>query len=615
MKRLFIFLQFLLVFMYAFSQDRPSWVKQHPMEGLSYTGIGMAKLSEEQYMKKAKDRALVDLASGIEVSVSSNSLLNVVESDGEISESFSQSSSFAVNVDLSMVKVVDSWHGDGEYWVYCELNRFIYEEYIENCKRKAIEDSFGYWYRAQAAVNSGDLFTGMDLLSKAWSVIEPVIGYDLRCTVEGKTINLSTEIYSSIKNLFNGISIVANPSNVNVKAFQKTETPVAIGVYKDNMPVRNMRLKSSFVSGAGSLSGMTPTNSNGESVLYIQNITSKQDPQEIHVMLDVEYFESIIKGKYSALFGNCFASLPEASVMLSLESKQISAFVKCKQTDLDALERSVKSMLVNNYFNIAPSPASADVVVELNNRFVKGNIVSGELYNMIEYFSSLDINIVDNRTSESLLSYSINDVRSLVPENKSAAQAKAMATRDLLKKLNISFKKKLEGLNIDTTGDIPSHNILPAVTPSFDINDGNTPDDNTIPVVIPIVEVIKEHTDEEKVQAKRVQLTDGVWIEYAGLSVVGNKTRIHCRVLNSGNDDFETFMYASKQRVINEKGEESGNIRLKIGNKTSDYKLDSLIFVPDIPTELIFEIDKIQSVALLQISMGNYEPVKLRNLK
>lgn len=615
MKRLFLFLQLLLVFMYAFSQDRPDWVKQHPMDGLSYTGVGMAKLSEEQYMKKAKDRALVDLASGIEVSVSSNSLLNVIETDGEISESFSQSSSFDVDADLSMVKVVDSWQGDGEYWVYCELNRFDYEEYIEAKRRKAIEDSFGYWYRAKSSIGNGDLFTGIDLLAKAWSVIEPVINYDLSCTVEGKTINLATEVYSSIKNVFNGISIVANPAAVNVQAFQKTDTPINISVYKDSKPVRNMKLKSSFVSGAGSLSDMTPTNESGVSTLYIQNVTSKQDPQEVHVMLDVESFGSIVKGKYSALFANCFETLPEASIMLSLESKQISAFVKSKQADLSALERSVKSILVNNYFDIASSPSSADVIVELDNEFVKGKVVPGELYNMVEYFSSLTINIVNNRTSASLLTYTINDVRSLVPENKSITQAKAMATRDLLKRVNVSFKKKLEGLNIDTSGDIPVHNEVPVPAPAFEpdaerIHDGDVP-----PVVIPADGVIKEEPAEENGSVKRVQLTDGVWIEFTRLSVMGNKSRIHCKVLNNNDDDFETFMFASHQRIVNEKGEESTKIRLKTGNKASDYRLDSLIFVPGVPTELIFEVDKLQSVALLQIAMGNYEPVKLRNLK
>lgn len=448
MKRLFLFLQLWLVFMYASSQDRPDWVKQHPVDGLSYTGVGMAKLSEEQYMKKAKDRALVDLASGIEVSVSSNSLLNVIETDGEISESFSQSSSFDVNTDLSMVKVVDSWQGDGEYWVCCELNRLEYEEYVEARKHKAMENGFGFWTKAKSYIDNGDLFAGIDLLAKAWSAIEPVINNDLRyTTMDGETINLAAEIYSSIKNVFNGISIVANPAAVSVKAFQKTDTPISIFVYKDGRPVRNIKLKSSFVSGAGLLSGMTPTNESGVSILYIQNVTSKQDPQEIHVVLDVDSFGSIVKGKYSALFANCFETLPEASIMLSLESKQISAFVKSRQSDIAALERSVKSILVNNYFDIVESPESADVIVELSNEFVKGKTIPGELYNMVEYFSSLDINIINSRTSVSLLTYTINGVRSLVPENKSTDQAKAMATRDLLKKVNVSFKKKLEGFN------------------------------------------------------------------------------------------------------------------------------------------------------------------------
>lgn len=617
MKRLSLLFLLFLTFILAFSQEKPDWVKKHPLDDLSYVGVGMAKLSEEQYTQKAKERALVDLASGIKINVSSNSLLKVVENNGDINESFMQSSSFDVNTDLSMVKVIDSWQGDGEYWVYCELNRFDYEEYVESVRRKAIEDGFGYWYKAEAYIENGDIMTGMDLLAKAWSSIEPAIFYDLRCTVEGKTINLATEIYSSILNVFNGVSIVANPKEVHVTAFQKVETPIVIGVYKDGKPIRNVELKSSFVSGSGSLSDMAPTNTDGVSVLYIQNITSKQDPQEVHVMLDVEAFEIFTKGKYSELFGNTFRVLPEASIMLSLESKQISAYVRSKQSDMDALERSVKSILTNNYFNIVNSPDVADIIVELDNKFVKGNIIPGELYNMIEYFSSLGINIVNNRTKESLLSYTINDVRSLVPENKSVTQAKAMATRDLVKKLNVSFKRKLEGLKIDTTGDIPQQDGLSDLTLPSEPQDGNVPDEDMKPIVVPVIKIVDENPnlDTEKKTSQKVQLTDGIWIEFDHLSVMGNKSRIHCKVLNDNEDDFETYMYVNNQRIINEKGEELQKMKLKVGNRESDYSLRSLIFVPGIPTELIFEVDRLQSVALLQIVMGDYEPVKLRNLK
>lgn len=613
MKRFLLLLQLLSAFLYAFSQEKPDWVKKHPLDELSYTGVGMAKINEEQYSQKAKERALVDLASGIKINVSSNSLLKLVENNGNIDESFSQVSSSNTDVDLSMVKVVDSWQGDGEYWVYCELNRFDYEEYIETLKLKAVEDGFSYLYKARISVENGDLVTGMNLLEKAWTAIEPAIFYDLRCTVEGKTINLATEIYYSIQNIFNGVQIVPNPQSVNVKAFQKTETPITIGVYKDNKPVRNIKLKSEFVSGSGSMSDLSSTNSEGQSTLYIQNITSKQEMQEIHVSLDLEPFDSFIKGKYSTLFKNSFSSLPEGSIILKLESKQISAYIKSRQSDLNALERSVESILTNNYFNIVNSPAAADIIVELDNKFVKGNVVPGELYNMVEYFSSLKINIINNRSSESLLSYSINDVRSLIPENKSMSQAKAMATRDLTKKLNITFKKKLEGLNIDTDGEIPKYNN----TPDYTITQTKQEENPEKEIVIPVIKIYKDENVSEspKTESPKVQITDGIWIEYSRLSVMGNKTRIHCKILNYNDDDFETYMYANNQRVVNEKGEELKKIKLKVGNRESDNRLSSLIFVPNIPTEIIFEVDKLQSVALLQIKMGNYEPVKLRNLK
>ena len=43
--------------------NRPDWVKQHPVSGLSYIGIGMAEISEGDYQQKAKQNAREDNAS------------------------------------------------------------------------------------------------------------------------------------------------------------------------------------------------------------------------------------------------------------------------------------------------------------------------------------------------------------------------------------------------------------------------------------------------------------------------------------------------------------------------------------------------------------------------
>ena len=71
--------------------NRPDWVKQHPVSGLSYIGIGMAEISEGDYQQKAKQNALSDLVSEIQVVIAANSLLNTLEDDGNVKQTFAES--------------------------------------------------------------------------------------------------------------------------------------------------------------------------------------------------------------------------------------------------------------------------------------------------------------------------------------------------------------------------------------------------------------------------------------------------------------------------------------------------------------------------------------------
>ncbi len=72
-------------------------------------------------------------------------------------------------------------------------------------------------------------------------------------------------------------------------------------------------------------------------------------------------------------------------------------------------------------------------------------------------------------------------------------------------------------------------------------------------------------------------------------------------------------LYSGNLTVINEKGEESSIVSLKLGSKFNDRRVTALI-VPDLPTEMVIE-GKLQSVALLQLKDFKNNIVKLRGLK
>ena len=602
--------------------NRPDWVKQHPVSGLSYIGIGMAEISEGDYQQKAKQNALSDLVSEIQVVIAANSLLNTLEDDGNVKQTFAESIRTEARAEIENFRLVDSWRSDNEYWVYYELNKDDYAALVEARRQKAIRNGFDFWYKGHITLQQGDLMTAIELFSNGMEAIRPVLNQELFCSYEGKTINLATELYAALAGVFDGITIVLNPATVSATPFQGIGEPIAIGVYRNGNPLRNIRLKAEFVSGSGDLSSMSPTDESGVAALYVRNITSKQAQQEIGISLIDDVFSLFRKGSYAALFKQMLSSLPGVTLTINTAQTQTSAYVRSAQSDIEAVERTVKSLLNNHFFNVVASPSEADIIVTLDNKCRKGNTVPGELYNFIEFFSTLGIKIENNRTGQTMLNYSINDERTLVPENKSASQGKNMAARELIKRLNWEFVRELKKITFDRTGKIPERQKMlpdvpvPVVGPS--VPEKGADPVISVPVVVP--EVIPaplapvKSAKPENQKAIRVEWLDGVFVEFDKLATLGDKSRIHLKIVNTNADDCEVDLYSGNLTVINEKGEEAPIVSLKLGSKFNDRRVTALI-VPDLPTEMVIEVSKLQSVALLQLKDFKNNIVKLRGLK
>lgn len=604
-------------------KNRPDWVRQHPVDRLNYSGVGMAEVSEKDYQQKAKQNALSDLVSEIKVEIAAHSLLNTIEEAGSVKQTFAESIRTQTREEIEDFRLVDSWQGDNEYWVYYELNKNNYADFVEARRQKAIRNGFDFWYKGNVVLRQGDLVTAIELFSKGMDAIRPVLNQELFCSYEGKTINLATELYAALAGVFDGVAVVLNPPTVSGAPFQGIKEPVAVGVYRNGSPLRNIRLKAEFISGSGDLSSMSPTGETGVTALYVHNITSKQARQQIGISLVDDAFDVFRKGAYAALFKQILSSLPKATLTIEAEQTQVSAYVKSVRNDVDMVERTVKSLLNNHFFNVVTSPSEADVIVMLDNKCRKGNTVPGELYNFIEFFSTLGIKVTNNRTGQIMLNYSINDERTLVPESKAGSQGKNMAAREVIKRLNREFARELKKLTFDRTGKIPERQQedpdipVPMIDPSVSAKEPAPVVSVPIPVEIPEVtpsSVPVKKNGMEPSKALRAEWFDGVFVEFVKLTVLGDKSKIHLRIMNETADDCEVDLYSGNITIVNDKGEERPVLNLKLGSKSNNYRVSALI-VPKVPTEMVIEVGKLQSVALLQLKDFKGNTIKLRDLK
>ena len=623
-KYTILLLSFMLCsLLHAQNKEKPDWVQQRPVNTLNFTGIGVVNKTTENYIQVAKQRALSELASEIKVEVSVNSLLNTIEDNGEVKSSFLQNIKTTATEEIENFRLIDSWQDDKEYWVYYELNRFDYEEYIEARRQRAIKSGFGFWYQGQASLQQGDLMMSIDLFTKGLEAILPVINEELTCSYEGQTINLSSEIYTSLTGVFNDVSIVVSPMSIQAAPFKGVEAPIKVEVYRNETPLRGIQLEAQFVSGLGDLSTLTPTNEIGNASFYIRNITSKQAQQEIKIGIKTDMFKSFRSGVNAIILDKIIATIPSSILTVKLEETKIKAYVaNAEKNDMPALERSVKSILANNFFDVVESQSVADVVLKLDNQFKVGRKIPGELYNLVECFSTLGIQVINNRSKSTLLNYSINELRTLVPEKKSTTQAKQMAARELMKRMQREFGSKLKQITIDTKGAIPASPIeepTPVVKPTPPIiivipPVVSIPEKTPIerPIQEPIQTPIEEPTS--RPQAIRGDWNVDVFIEFDKLVSIGGNTRIYFKIVNKTADDFNACLHLSKITVVNERGEQLKVKSVKIGSNTQAWSIRSIV-VPDLPTEMRIDVSELQSVALFGINDCDGRVVKLRNLK
>ena len=118
------------------------------------------------------------------------------------------------------------------------------------------------------------------------------------------------------------------------------------------------------------------------------------------------------------------------------------------RNDIEDCDRQIRSILTNSNFDLT-SDKSADFYIAISTIYEEGGKVAGQLYDMRECFTSLNIKIYDNKSKVEILNYNVPQIRVLVPASNSIQQSKAMCARELMKRANVQLPLALKKMNIN----------------------------------------------------------------------------------------------------------------------------------------------------------------------
>lgn len=442
MRHLKIFLYFWVVGVSIVWAQKPVWVTSHPISEKEYIGIGMAPLSDTDYMKKATQNALADIASQISMKLENSSFLHVVDVDGKARDMFEDKIQGSMVAWLEGQELKETYQSDENYYVYYSLDKKVFARNSESRRKQAIRMGMDYLKKGQEAEEMMNLAQAVQLYGKGLEAVEPWVFMDL----VNNGVNVPTELYHAFVNVFSNMAITTNVVQVEGEAFKAISTPLAGCLSKNGIVVPNVKLKASFVTGGGAVSEPMETDHTGTAEFYVTNITSKENFQELRISIDDSFIQAL-PNSYSQLLQT--QVWPSAKITILLNSAPITAYLYVNDdNDLEGIEKRISSLLTNNHFTMSEDPDVSQIFIDMTTKMEMGSVVTGGVYDLNTCYCTFVLKFYNNKTEQLLLDYSVNQVKVLSPVHKSAEETIAMCIREVMKRVNRELPNRLKKMSL-----------------------------------------------------------------------------------------------------------------------------------------------------------------------
>ncbi|MFW6043030.1 MAG: LPP20 family lipoprotein [Marinilabiliaceae bacterium] len=453
---------FLFVIVMAFSTFtaeamKPKWVRKRPSERDYYIGIGMAEKNDFDglnYAKKARADALQELASEIEINISSNSLLKQFENNYEFRQTYESEINTSVKENVSGYNV-QTWENKNEYWVMMRLDKEEYQRRKSLALKKAKQKAASHFRDAREYLQDQRITPALASYFKSIEALENHVQEDLtHQSVDGK-IDFSTDIMKELREVFSRISLSPTNPNYHISFSQNMETPFqARAEYYTpegkKVPVKNFPVQFHFTEGDGILTEKSNTNAEGLASSYIQKLQSSLKKQRVEVTFDQTAMlkEENIKSPLISFFLPDEA-IPSAVFNIELQKSdawfEASEVIYDQKSSREPFASQLKSKLNETYFNFTDGRQKAEYIVKTDVEFSKGEVKEGNGYSVYLVFADLYFSVVHAESGTEIFNDTVTEVKGMRAGNYNSALKEARLK--LLDRFRQEIYPQLEKLN------------------------------------------------------------------------------------------------------------------------------------------------------------------------
>ena len=423
----------------------PKWVKQRPVDASHYIGIGMSLKSDKDYAQTARKKALVEMGSEIKITVSSNSLLQRMETNYHFQEEYISSVHSSVMQTLEGYET-ETWENKKEYWVMVKLNKSKYEMRLKQKLDHAKMMASSYFYSAREAADKGDVGIAITSYFKAVSALKDHIGDDLTHRTAEGTVNYSIDIMTDLQKLYRKIKFQTDKPVCLFEFSRQSQEPLVLQAFfiteRKEVPIQNLPIRFDFTQGDGVLASQTTTDHNGYAQSVVSRLISRRKLQEVTASLDLA---SLIKGEDigDQLMRHFSPGDDLPKTRFTIEMNKPTAFFELEEvvfgnSDTGSIFGNlVRADLNENFFNFTNNRENADYIVRLKLNFRKGEERKGTGYSVFIVHADLHLSVISTANKTMIFSDGFLDFRGMLPGSYE------QALKDAREKTIDKFRKEI----------------------------------------------------------------------------------------------------------------------------------------------------------------------------
>lgn len=406
----------LLVPFVAFAQ--PAWVEKRPVNPAYYIGIGVAQKEKgsSDYIQKAKDNALNDLASGITVTVSSEIMRKVVETNANMEDEFKSQVQTSAKAELEGVEWMDTYEGGNQYWVYCRISKEAYEAAKQRRIRNAMKLSVDLYESGKKNEQDNNIARGLTYYVQSLAPLEKYLGEPLETEVGGKKVILVNEIFSSLQNLLGQIELTSLTPKQDGKVGMPLKKPFEVTAATTGVkagPVAALPIKFSFIRGSGEMVDNASTDNTGNVKCDIHKVTATDRIQIVEAKIFLAGMIAADSG--SIVLGAVLNSLSVPSTRMVLNVTGLEVYVDADESQFGTkmkqprIEPAIKNKLVEQGFAFTNNEANASVVINIKADSRQGSETMGLCVSYVD----VTVSVLDMRTGQEIYKNTMNNVKGI----------------------------------------------------------------------------------------------------------------------------------------------------------------------------------------------------------